>query len=508
MTTTDTVSWVGKTFDDFLFRPQKGVTGSRRDISLGAALTGAISLELPIVSSNMDSVTGADMARAMAMEGGIGVIHRAMTIERQARKVAQIKRSQSAVIKQPLCLPLGATIQQARKFAGNHSITGILIETEPGSNVLAGLLSQRDMPWTGDYDDQPVERFMTPFDRLVVDKPGISIEQASSILFEHRIERLPLVDDRRRIHGLITRRDIFSLRERPYSSKDDKGRLLVAAAIGARGDYLERSAALLEAGADCLFIDIAHGHSTVMEEAVTNFRARFGAVPLVCGNVATAEGALFMRDIGADAVKVGVGPGRGCRTRLETAAGVPQLQAIRETWEALGDATPIMADGGIKTDKDIFLALACGATTVMLGSALSGTDEAPGRVIEDPVTHTKKKDLPRHDLAGSSAGITLRPGKRRGRRQRPGYPARRPGNTGALQGQRQRHPAPHPRPPAFIRQLRRGVHPAGGARKDTPQPGRVPDPPVRILPPGVLRALTGISAIPLQVLTLTAQSCH
>ena len=391
MTAKNTTFWVGKTFDDFLLRPQKGITETRRDISLSSVLACDLSLELPIVSSNMDSVTGADMTRAMAMEGGIGVIHRAMSIDRQARKVAQIKRSQSAVIKQPLCLPLGATIQQARKFAANHAITGILIETEPGSNILAGLLSQRDMPWTTDHDEQPVERFMTPFERLVTDEPGIAIEAASSILFEHRIERLPLVDSERRIHGLITRRDIFSLRERPYASKDDKGRLLVGAAIGARGDYLDRSAALLEAGADCLFIDIAHGHSAVMEDAVNSFRARFGDMPLVCGNVATAEGARFMREIGADAVKVGVGPGRGCRTRLETAAGVPQLQAIRETWQALGDTIPIMADGGINTDKDIFLALVCGATTVMLGSALSGTDEAPGRVIEDPVTHTKKK---------------------------------------------------------------------------------------------------------------------
>ncbi len=387
----DAAFWAGKTFDDFLFRPQKGITETRRELSLRSVLTGAISLELPIVSSNMDSVTGAEMTQAMAMEGGIGVIHRAMSIERQARKVAQIKRSQSAVIRQPLCLPLGATIRQARKFAAQHAITGILIETEPGSNVLAGLLSQRDMPWNGDYDDQPVARFMTPFEQLVVAKPDISIEQASGILFEHRVERLPLVDNERLIQGLITRRDIFSLRERPYSSKDDKGRLLVGAAIGARGDYLERAAALLEAGADCLFIDIAHGHSTVMEEAVNRFRARFGKAPLVCGNVATAPGALFLRDIGADAVKVGVGPGRGCRTRLETAAGVPQLQAIREAWQALEDAIPIMADGGVNTDKDIFLALVCGATTVMLGSALSGTDEAPGRVIEDPVTHTKKK---------------------------------------------------------------------------------------------------------------------
>lgn len=383
--------WRGKTYDDFLFRPQKGFAGSRREISLSSPLTQGIALELPIVSANMDSVTGADMARAMAMEGGLGVVHRAMTIERQARKVAQIKRSQSAVIAQPLCLPTGTAIQQARKFADSNAITGILIETEPGSGILAGLLSRRDLPWDSSQDGQPVDDFMTPFDRLIVDKPGISIEQAAQILFEKRIERLPLVDENRRIHGLITRRDIISLRERPYASKDDNGHLLTAAAIGARGDYLARAAALLEAGADCLFIDIAHGHSRIMEEAVGAFRKQFGSVPLVCGNVATAAGARFMRDIGADAVKVGVGPGRGCRTRLETAAGVPQLQAIRECWEAVGDALPVMADGGVKTDKDIFLALACGATTVMLGSALSGTDEAPGRVIEDPVTNTKKK---------------------------------------------------------------------------------------------------------------------
>ena len=223
MTKTDTASWVGKTFDDFLFRPQKGLTETRRDINLSMVMTNDISLELPIVSSNMDSVTGADMASAMAMEGGIGVIHRAMTIERQARKVAQIKRSQSAIIKNPLCLPSGATIKQARKFAKYHAITGILIETEPGSGILAGLLSQRDMPWNDNHDGEQVDRFMTPFDRLAVDKPDISIEQASKILFENRIERLPLVDADRRIHGLITRRDIFSLRERPYSSKDDKG---------------------------------------------------------------------------------------------------------------------------------------------------------------------------------------------------------------------------------------------------------------------------------------------
>ena len=201
--------WIGKTFDDFLFRPQKGLSESRRHISLDSSLTDHISIDLPIVSSNMDSVTGADMARAMAMEGGIGVVHRGMSIERQARKTAQVKRSQSAVIENPLCLPLGTTIQQAIAFGKSNDITSILIETEAGSGILAGLLSRRDLPWTNDALDRPVEEFMTPFERLITEKPDISTEEASRILFEKRIERLPLVDSKRQIHGLITRRMFF-----------------------------------------------------------------------------------------------------------------------------------------------------------------------------------------------------------------------------------------------------------------------------------------------------------
>lgn len=383
--------WLGKTFDDFLFRPQKGITDSRRNINLVSKLTNSIPLELPIISSNMDSVTGSDMARTMALDGGLGVVHRAMSIDRQARKIAEVKRSQSAVIENPLCLPIDATIRQAKNFANKNNITGILIESEPGSAILVGLLSGRDIPWNNNVNDDLVSQYMTPVDKLITEKPGISTDEAAAILFDKRLERLPLVDSKRRIHGLITRKDIFSLRERPDASKDEKGHLLVGAAIGAHGDYLERAAALLDAGADSLFIDIAHGHSNVMEAAVSNVRKQFNDVSLVCGNIATGEGAQFMKDIGADAIKVGVGPGRGCRTRLETAAGVPQLQAVREAYETIGDSIPIMADGGIKTDKDIFLALICGASTVMLGSALSGTDEAPGQIIEDPVTNTKKK---------------------------------------------------------------------------------------------------------------------
>lgn len=383
--------WRGRTFDDFLLRPQHTAAHTRAGINLRAPLAGAMTLELPILSANMDSVTGEDMARALALEGGIGVVHRGWTIERQAQAVAAVKRSHSAIIDDPQCLPLGTSIRQARTFARRHRITGILVETAPGSRILAGLLSHRDMPWNDRHAEQPVEQFMTPCERLVTAPPGVSVAEAARTLFERRIERLPIIDAQRRIHGLITRKDLVFLEQRPFASKDARGRLLVGAAVGVRGDHLERAAALVGAGADCLFVDIAHGHAARMEQAVAELRAQCGEVPLVCGNVATAEGAAFLRDIGADAVKIGVGPGRGCRTRLETAAGVPQLQAIREAWSALRDSVPIVADGGVRADKDIVLALLCGATTVMLGSALSGTDEAPGRVIEDPVTHAKTK---------------------------------------------------------------------------------------------------------------------
>jgi IMP dehydrogenase len=385
------VEFIGRTYDDFLLRPRLGVAPSRRNVSLRTSLSRRISLELPVVSANMDSVTGARMAQALALEGGIGFIHRAMPIAAQAESVARVKRTYGYVVEQPLSLPRGTTVREAREFITQHDITGILIEEARGSGILVGLLSNRDLPWLGGFEDQGVEAFMTPIERLVTGPPDITIEEAERRMFERRIEKLPLVDGERRIRGLITKRDIILTRRRPYSSKDGKGRLLVGAAIGARGDFLERAAELLRGGADVILIDIAHGHSQIMRGAVEAVRAKLGDVALVCGNVGTAEGAVFLRDLGADAIKVGIGPGRGCRTRLETGAGVPQLQAIREAWCAVGDAVPIIADGGIRDDKDIFLALICGASSVMLGSMLSGTDEAPGSLIEDPSTGEKRK---------------------------------------------------------------------------------------------------------------------
>jgi IMP dehydrogenase len=384
-------AFVGRTFGDFLFRPQAGVVDSRRAVGLTTRLSRRLRLELPVVSANMDSVTGARMAETMALEGGLGFVHRGLSITAQAEAVGRVKRTHGYVVEQPLCLPRGTTIREARQFIATHNITGILIEDAPGSGRLAGLLSNRDLPWSEAREERPVEEFMTPVERLVIARPGLPAAEAEQMLFEHRIEKLPLVDADGRIRGLVTKKDVILARRRPYSSKDDKGRLLVGGAIGARGDFLERAAELLRARVDVLLIDVAHGHSQVMREAVEAVRAKFGDVELICGNVATAEGAAFLRDLGADGIKVGVGPGRGCRTRLETAAGVPQLQAVREAWCAVGEAVPIIADGGVRDDKDLFLALICGASTVMLGSLLSGTDEAPGSLIVDPATGEKRK---------------------------------------------------------------------------------------------------------------------
>jgi IMP dehydrogenase len=382
---------VGKTYDDFLVRPQRAVVATRRDVSLQAPLSRRIVLQLPIVSANMDSVTEAKMARALAVEGGIGVIHRALSIDAQAAMVTAVKRSQGYVVDRPLSLPSTASIGQARQFTKHQGISGILIEEKEGSGVLAGMLSNRDMPWGDAHAERSVAEFMTPVAKLFTAPPGISVEDAERIMFDHRIEKLPLVDAHGKIAGLVTRKDLMTFRQRPYSSRDDKGRLLVGAAIGARGDFLERSAELLKAGADVLVMDIAHAHSEVLAQGVGAFRARFSSAELVCGNVGTFEGAQFLKQLGADAVKVGIGPGRGCRTRLETGAGVPQLQALREAWCALGEEIPIIADGGIRHDKDLFLALMVGASSVMLGSVLSGTDEAPGHVITDPASGEKRK---------------------------------------------------------------------------------------------------------------------
>lgn len=383
--------FVGRTFDDFLFRPQHSPVATRRAVSLAMPLAAGMSLELPILGANMDTVVGEEMAKTLALEGGLGFLHRNASIAEQAGRVRYVKTRHSYVIDEPLWLARSATIGEARLEIRRHNASSFLIEEAKGSRRLAGLLSHRDMPLDAAADARPVADFMTPRERLVTRSPTVSLEEAERAMFEHRVEKLPLVDEQGRLVGLVTMRDLKLYKQKPHSTKDGRGRLRVGAAVGATGDYLERSAALVEQEVDVLLLDVAHADSDTVARAVGKLRARLPRVPLVVGNVATAEAARFLLGLGIDAIKVGVGPGRGCRTRLETGAGVPQLQAVREVYLAVEGKLPVIADGGVRDDKDLFLAIACGASSVMLGSMLSGTDEAPGMVVEDPATRQKMK---------------------------------------------------------------------------------------------------------------------
>ncbi len=383
--------FLGKTFDDFLFRPQHSPIATRRAVDLTMPLVAGLGVGLPIVGANMDTVVGEEMAKTLALEGAFGFLHRSCPIDVQAARVRYVKTRHSYVIEKPLVLPRLATIADVRRLIERSRASGILIEETPGSGLLAGLLSQRDLPMGEGSGERLVEELMTPVARLVTRPPSVGLEEAEKTMWEHRVEKLPLVDERGHIRGLVTMRDLRLFKNKPFSVKDARGRLRVGAAIGATGDFLPRAEALVAADVDVVLMDVAHAHADIVGRAIPAFRSRFPGVPLVAGNVATGEGARYLADLGAAAVKVGVGPGRGCRTRLETGAGVPQLQAIREAFLATEGKVPIMADGGIRHDKDVFLALACGASTVMLGSLLSGTDESPGIVVDDPATQQKVK---------------------------------------------------------------------------------------------------------------------
>ena len=369
----------GLTFDDVLLVPRRSAVASRRDVSTATQLTQRITLNIPIVSANMDTVTESEMAIAMAREGGIGIIHRFMSPQRQAAEVARVKRGESYVVEQPLMLPLTATLRQAQQLMEREGIGGILITDENGK--LAGILTTRDLLFAENLD-QPVTAAMTSRERLITAPVGTTIEEAKRILWQHRIEKLPLVNADGTVHGLITSKDIVKRERYPLATRDSKGRLRVGAAIGVRPGYLERARLLLEAGADLLVIDIAHGHSDNAIRAIREIRRVFGDVELVAGNVATAQGVRDLIAEGVNAVKVGVGPGSICITRLVTGFGVPQLSAIMECAEVAREAgVPIIADGGIRNSADLVKALAAGASSVMLGSLLAGTTESPGIVV-------------------------------------------------------------------------------------------------------------------------------
>ncbi|MPY91319.1 MAG: CBS domain-containing protein [Luteitalea sp.] len=380
----------GCTFDDFLFAPQFSVL-ERRDpttIDLTCRLSEHLTLRRPIVSANMDTVTRAPMAIVQAEEGGIGIIDRGFKpgdIEPQVREVEIVKRTQHGVIADPYTIPLTATLAEAGA-AMRRSRVGTLAVVD-GQRRLKGLLTERDLRFVTDDRLTPasVDTRMTPIGKLVVHEGAISIDDAERLMVERKVKKLPLVDRHGTLMGLITAKDILKQKRQVFATRDDHGRLRVGAAIGAKGDYLERAAELVRVGVDVIVIDIAHGHSVVMARAIEEFRKRFDAVELIAGNVGTVDGARFLGERGVNAIKVGIGPGGGCTTRLTTSFGVPQLQALVECRAAVGDAIPLIADGGIKRHGSIAEALLFGGDSVMLGSVFAGTLETPGDVVHKPV---------------------------------------------------------------------------------------------------------------------------
>ncbi|HEX5474767.1 MAG TPA: IMP dehydrogenase [Vicinamibacterales bacterium] len=378
----------GCTFDDFLLSPQHSIV-ARRDpgaIDLSCRLTQHIVLRRPIVSANMDTVTRAPMAIVQAEEGGIGIIDRGFRsgdIQPQVREVEVVKRTQHGVIGDPYSIAPSATLDEAAAMM-SRSRVGTLVVVD-GERRLAGLLTARDLRFAPTADRHVSDR-MTPVEALVVHMGPLAPDAAEDLMMRRKIKKLPLVDERGRLLGLITARDLVRRKRLPFATRDDQGRLRVGAAIGATGDFLERATELVKAGADVLVIDIAHGHSVVMDRAIAAVRKRVGAVELIAGNVGTADGARFLVDRGVNAIKVGIGPGGGCTTRLTTSFGVPQVQAIVECRLAVnGTGVPIIGDGGIKRHGALIQALLFGSDTTMLGSAFAGTEEAPGEVVHKSV---------------------------------------------------------------------------------------------------------------------------
>jgi IMP dehydrogenase len=380
------------TFEDVLLVPRRSSIRSRRHVSTRSRFTRGVELAIPIVSANMDTVTTAPMAIAMAELGGLGVLHRFLPAEAQAEEVRRVKRYLGRVIERPYTIGPERTVAEAAAEARRLGVTGLVVVDAERRPV--GILTARDMraaaggaagqggiPARAMWGDT-VAAAMTPAERLVTARPGIDLDEARKLLDRHRIEKLPLVDDDGRLAGLITLRDI-GLRERwPQATRDGQGRLRVAAALGVRGGYLARAQALLEADVDALVVDVAHGHADHTIEAVRELKATWPEAEVVAGNVATAEGFADLAQAGADAVKVGIGPGFACTTRLVAGVGVPQLTAILDCAEvARATGVPLIADGGIRHPGDVAKAIAAGASTVMIGGLFAGRPESPGEVV-------------------------------------------------------------------------------------------------------------------------------
>lgn len=367
----------GLTYDDVLLVPAYSEI-LPREVSIKSKFTRNITLNVPIISAAMDTVTESQMAIAMAREGGIGVLHKNMTAEAQAAKVRKVKRAESGMIIDPVTLPLDAIVLDAKQNMKEHSIGGIPVVDDNG--VLKGIVTNRDLRFEKN-NQRPITEVMTS-ENLVTAKEGTSLMDAEGILQENKIEKLPVVDANNKLVGLITFRDITKLTQKPIANKDKYGRLRVAAAIGVTGDAVDRAEALVNAGVDAIVIDTAHGHTKGVVNVLKEVKAKFPNLDVIVGNIATGAAAKYLVEAGADAVKVGIGPGSICTTRVVAGVGFPQLSAVMEVSAAIkGTGVPVIADGGIRYTGDIPKAIAAGADCVMLGSLLAGTKESPGETI-------------------------------------------------------------------------------------------------------------------------------
>ena len=365
------------TYDDVLLLPAYSEV-LPREVSTSSRLTRNIWLNIPIVSAAMDTVTESELAIALAQEGGIGIIHKNMTIAQQAAQVRKVKRSESGMVIDPVTLKNNATLGDAQRIMKEFKIGGIPVIDNDGK--LVGILTNRDLRFQK-QTARPVNEIMTK-DNLITAKEGISMEEAESILQEFKIEKLPIIDQNGKLIGLITYKDILKRKSHPLASKDSLGRLRVGAAVGVTPDLLDRVQALVQVGVDVISIDTAHGHSKGVIDALKSVKKAFPTLDVIVGNIATGEAAVALAEAGADAVKVGVGPGSICTTRIIAGVGMPQLTAVYEAAKALQNYdVPVIADGGIRYSGDVAKAIAGGASTVMIGSLLAGTDEAPGEMI-------------------------------------------------------------------------------------------------------------------------------
>ncbi|MBT5022244.1 IMP dehydrogenase [Candidatus Woesearchaeota archaeon] len=365
-------------YDDVLLSPNKAIVNSRSQISTKTKLTKNIALHIPVVSANMDSVTEAEMAIAMARRGGIGIIHRFLSVEDEAEEVRQVKRADNFVIEEPYTISVEKKLGDVKELMQLRGVNGLVVVE---GEKLRGIITNRDVIFQIDLD-VPVAELMTPFERLHTGGPDLTIGQAKEIFKTTKIEKIPLVDSEGNLRGLVCQKDISKIEKYPYASRDKKGRLLVGAAIGTKPDFMIRAKALLDAGVDVLVIDVAHGHSTRVIEVLQEIKRTFKHVEVIAGNVATAEGTRELIEAGADGIKVGVGPGSICTTRIVSGSGVPQLSAVMDCAKVAHEyEIPLIADGGIKVSGDVTKALAAGASTVMLGNLLAGTDESPGLLV-------------------------------------------------------------------------------------------------------------------------------